>query len=340
MTIPVTLIKNSLSPYDHKIELLEGREKALQYSLLYKISILKLKLTKAYLIDNLNKGFIEPLTALFAAPVLFAKKQDGSFRFCINFRALNNLIRKDRYPFPLIDKTFARLLRAKIFTKLDIRQAFHRIRIDPALKELITFKIRYGAYKCKVLLFGLTNGPATYQRYINDLFFDFLNIFYTAYLNDILIYSSDPLKHAHHRTQRLQTLLRADNVDPRFLTEELRQLTPSETAVTIEEIAELSPTFRVINQVLKANRTALSFTALRIQASRAKSSPVNHDFYSFNKNKHGYDNVFIIIDRFFKQAISIPCHKSIDAKGFAKLYIYHIYKYFKAPLTLTSDRRP
>ncbi|EKD14515.1 polymerase [Drepanopeziza brunnea f. sp. 'multigermtubi' MB_m1] len=191
------------------------------------MSIFKLKLTKAYFIDNLNKGFIELLIALFAAPVLFAKKQDGSFRFYIDFRALNNLTRKDRYPFLLIDKTFARLSKAKIFTKLDIRQAFYKIRMDLASKELITFKTRYDAYKCK-------------------------------------------------RTQRLQTLLRADNVDLRLLTEELRQLTPSETAVTIEKIAELLLTFRVINQVLKANRTALSFIALRIQAFKAKSLLVNH----------------------------------------------------------------
>ncbi|EKD16094.1 retrotransposon nucleocapsid protein [Drepanopeziza brunnea f. sp. 'multigermtubi' MB_m1] len=71
------------------------------------MSIFKLKLIKAYFIDNLNKGFIELLIALFTAPVLFAKKQDGSLRFCIDFRALNNLTRKDRYSFFLIDKTFA-----------------------------------------------------------------------------------------------------------------------------------------------------------------------------------------------------------------------------------------
>ncbi|EKD16286.1 polymerase [Drepanopeziza brunnea f. sp. 'multigermtubi' MB_m1] len=123
------------------------------------MSILKLELTKAYLIDNFNKGFIEPSIALFAAPILFAKKQDGSFRFYIDFRALNNLTRKDRYPFLLIDKTFARLLRAKIFTKLDIRQAFHKIQIDSASKELTTFKTRY---------------------------------------DDILIYSSDLLEHAYY----------------------------------------------------------------------------------------------------------------------------------------------
>ncbi|EKD11955.1 polymerase [Drepanopeziza brunnea f. sp. 'multigermtubi' MB_m1] len=138
--------------YDYKIELFEEKEKALPYSLLYKMSILKLELTKAYFIDNLNKGFIELLIALFAALVLFAKKQDGSFRFCIDFRALNNLTRKDRYFLFLIDKTFARLLRAKIFTKLDIRQAFYRIRIDLASEKLITFKTRYGAYKSFVKL--------------------------------------------------------------------------------------------------------------------------------------------------------------------------------------------
>ncbi|EKD14471.1 polymerase [Drepanopeziza brunnea f. sp. 'multigermtubi' MB_m1] len=117
------------------------------------MSILKLELIKAYFIDNLNKGFIEPLTALFAALVLFAKKQDGSFRFCIDFRALNNFTRKDRYPFLLIDKTFARFLKAKIFTKLDIRQAFYKIRIDPASKELTTFKIRYAPVKLNYVVY-------------------------------------------------------------------------------------------------------------------------------------------------------------------------------------------
>ncbi|EKD12131.1 polymerase [Drepanopeziza brunnea f. sp. 'multigermtubi' MB_m1] len=195
---PVSNVLILYKLYDYKIELFEKKEKALRYLLLYKISIFELKLIKAYFIDNLNKGFIELLIALFAALIFFIKKQDGSFRFYIDFRALNNFIRKDRYSFFLINKTFARLLKVKLFTKLDIRQAFYKIRINLALKELIIFRIRYGAYKCKVLLFGLINRPATYQRYINDLFFDFLNIFCTAYLNDILIYFSDLLKHVYY----------------------------------------------------------------------------------------------------------------------------------------------
>jgi transposase InsO family protein len=158
------------------------------------------------LVENLDKGFIDSSKAPFAAPVLFVKKANGSLRFCIDYRKLNNLTRKDRYPLPLIDETLARLAKAKIYTKLDIRQAFHRIRIDPASEELTTFRTRYGAYKCKVLPFGLTNGPATYQRYMNDVLFDYLDDFCTAYLDDILIYSEDPLEHETHVKKVLDRL--------------------------------------------------------------------------------------------------------------------------------------
>jgi predicted aspartyl protease len=191
-------------PYDHKIEL-EG-ENTLGYSPLYHMTTAELETVKQYLVDNLNKGFIEPSQAPFAAPVLFVKKANGSLRFCIDFRKLNQITRKDRYPLPLIDETLARISKAKIFTKLDIRQAFHRIRIDPQSEELTTFRTRYGSYKCKVLPFGLTNGPATYQRYMNDVLFDYLDDFCTAYLDDILVYSEDPLDHQLHVQKVLQRL--------------------------------------------------------------------------------------------------------------------------------------
>ena len=108
------------------------------------------------------------------------------------------MTRKDQYPLPLIEETLARLSKARIFTKLDIRQAFHRIRIYPDSEELTTFRTRYGAYKYKVMPFGLTNGPATYQRFMNDVLFDYLDDFCTAYLDDILIYSENELDHQEH----------------------------------------------------------------------------------------------------------------------------------------------
>ena len=201
---------NKLPPhrsYDHQIELEKGASTSdLKFHPLYRMSAEELEVVKKYLVENLDKGFIEPSQAPFAAPVLFVKKADGSLRFCIDFRKLNLLTKKDRYPLPLIDETLARIGRAKLFTKLDIRQAFHRIRMHPDSEELTTFRTRFGAYKCKVLPFGLTNGPATYQRYMNDVLFDYLDDFCTAYLDDILIYSDNELEHEHHVKKVLETV--------------------------------------------------------------------------------------------------------------------------------------
>jgi hypothetical protein len=93
-----------------------------------------------------------------------------------------------------------------VFTKLDIRQAFHQIRINPESEELTTFQTRYGQYKYKVLPFGLTNGPATYQRYMNDVLFKYLDDFCTAYLDDILIYSENPEEHEIYVCKVLEKL--------------------------------------------------------------------------------------------------------------------------------------
>jgi hypothetical protein len=190
--------------YDHQIQL--ERPNTPSYSPLYKMTTAELEEVKRYLTDNLSKGFIEPSQAPFASPILFVKKPNGGLRFCIDFRKLNELTRKDRYPLPLIDEILARISKAKVFTKLDIRQAFHRIRMDPESEELTTFRTRYGSYKCKVLPFGLTNGPATYERYMNDVLFDYLDDFCTAYLDDILIYSEDELEHEEHVKKVLRRL--------------------------------------------------------------------------------------------------------------------------------------
>lgn len=138
--------------YDYKIQIegLEGPE-SLGYSPLRQQSTLELEETKRFLEENLQRGFIELSQSPFASPVLFVKKPNGALRFCVDYRKLNNLTWKDRYPLPLISETLARLSKAKVYTKLDIRQAFHRIRMDPDSEEMTTFCTRYRAYKCKVL---------------------------------------------------------------------------------------------------------------------------------------------------------------------------------------------
>src|SRR6266536_3082994 len=134
--------------YDHQIELeKDALTSDLKFYPLYCMSSKELEVVKKYLVENLDKGFIEPSQAPFAAPVLFTKKPDGSLRFCIDFRKLNLLTKKDRYPLQLIDATLARIGRAKLFTKLDIRESFHCIHIHPGSEELTTFRTLFGAYR-------------------------------------------------------------------------------------------------------------------------------------------------------------------------------------------------
>jgi transposase InsO family protein/predicted aspartyl protease len=193
---------NRLPPhrsYDHKIHLESPLPNS--FSPLYRQSSAELLATKQYLLDNLDKGFITHSKSPFASPILFVKKSDGGLRFCVDYRKLNALTPNDSYAIPRIDELLTRVSKAKIFTKLDIRQAFNRIRMNTDSEEYTTFRTRYGTYKSKVLPFGLCNGPATYQRYMNDVLMEYLDDFCMAYLDDILIYSEDPLD--HHRQVKL-----------------------------------------------------------------------------------------------------------------------------------------
>ena len=111
---------------------------------------------------------------------------------------------------PLIEETLARLVRVKVFTKLNVRQAFYRIRMKESVEDLTTFRTRYGFYKYKVLSFSLCNGPASFQRYINDILFNYLNDFCTVYVDDILIYSDNLLEHDAQVKKVLQRLKKAE----------------------------------------------------------------------------------------------------------------------------------
>ena len=134
----------------------------------------KLDAVKRYLNSHLAKGFIQASSASYSSPVLFVKKPGGGIQFCVDYRRLNAITKKDRYPIPLIEETLTQLEGAKYFTKIDIRQAFYQIRISEDSEELTTFLTRFGAFKYLVMPFGLCNGPASWQHLINDTLFDFL----------------------------------------------------------------------------------------------------------------------------------------------------------------------
>jgi hypothetical protein len=126
------------------------------------------------------------------------RKHDGALHLCVNYQKLNTITKKDQYPLPLIDKLLEQLNKAKIFTKIDIQQGFHRIWMHLDSEDMTTFRTRYGSYKYKVMPLGLMNGPATFQHYVNNTFMDYLDDFLTAFMDDLLIYSNNEVKHKEH----------------------------------------------------------------------------------------------------------------------------------------------
>jgi RNase H-like domain found in reverse transcriptase/Reverse transcriptase (RNA-dependent DNA polymerase)/Integrase zinc binding domain len=189
---------------DHKIELLPG--KLLPAGPLYSMSEDELLVLRKFLEKNLSKGFIRASSSPAASPVLFAKKPGGGFCFCVDYRALNAITIKNRYPLPLIQETLARLNRAKFYTKLDVIVAFNRIRIAEGQEYLMVFNTRYGLFETLVMPFGLSNAPVTFQARINEILHLYLDVFCTAYINDILVYSDDLLEYKEHVKKVLRVL--------------------------------------------------------------------------------------------------------------------------------------
>ncbi len=172
--------------YDHKIELIN--EEMLFRSRLYQMFNHKLQKIKKYLIDYLNKEFIFFSFALYISLILFIKKKDDSLRFCIDYRKLNALIKRDHYSLSLIDKTLARIQESKYLTRLNIIVAFNKLRMHSDSENLTIFIIFFDSYKYHVMLFKLINESAFYQHYMNDVLFKYLHQFCQIYLDDIIIY--------------------------------------------------------------------------------------------------------------------------------------------------------
>jgi hypothetical protein len=194
---------------DHAIELekVDGKEPTVPWGPLYNMPRDELLVLRKTLTSLLDKGFIRVSNSPAAAPVLFAKKPSGGLRFCCDYRGLNRLTKKDRYPLPLIYETLRSIGKANWFTKLDVAAAFHKIRVAKGDEWKTAFRTRYGLYEWLVTPFGLANAPSTFQKYINWTLRDFLDEFCSAYVDDILIYTSGGLKaHRSHVTQVLQRL--------------------------------------------------------------------------------------------------------------------------------------
>ena len=169
----------------------------------------KLSYIKKWINKMLDKGFIRELTLLAAVLLLLAAKPGGSIRIYYNYRGLNIVTIKNQYLLPLIREILNALYGAKYFTKLNIITTFNQIRITEGFKWLIVFITQFRLYKILVILFSLYNAPAIFQNYINHILHNALNNYYTAYLNNILIFSKTRTKHTKYINKVIQRLSNA-----------------------------------------------------------------------------------------------------------------------------------
>ncbi|CCO34658.1 hypothetical protein RSOLAG1IB_09781 [Rhizoctonia solani AG-1 IB] len=192
--------------YDIGIELTP--EASLFHGPIYGMTDAESRALKEHLDTEVATGKIRPSKSPAGAPVMFVKKADGSLRLVVDYQKLNEVTIKDVYPLPRQDDLMAKLQDAKIFTKLDLRWGYNNVRIKEGDKWKTAFKTKYGSFEYLVMPFGLTNAPAAFQRFMNDLFRDLLDITVVVYLDDILIFSKDPTEHSNHVREVLQRLAR------------------------------------------------------------------------------------------------------------------------------------
>ncbi len=173
---------------------------------MYRLSPAELEEVKRQVADLLKKGFIEPSNSPYGAPILFVQKKDGSLRMVVDYRALNKITIKNKYPLPRIEDLFDSLLGAKYFSSLDLQSGYHQIRIAPEDVPKTAFRTPIGSYQFKVLCFGLTNSPAVFSKAMYDIFKDYIGKFVCIYLDDILIFSESYEAHKIHLRKTLQLL--------------------------------------------------------------------------------------------------------------------------------------
>ncbi|CAA0810389.1 Uncharacterized mitochondrial protein AtMg00860, partial [Striga hermonthica] len=174
----------------------------------YRMAPKELQELKAQIQELLKLGFIRPSVSPWGTPVLFVKKKDGSMRMGIDYRELNALTVKNKYPLPHIEDLFDQLRGASVFSKIDLRSGYHQLKIRESDISKTAFRTRYGHYEFVVLPFGLSNAPAIFMYLMNRVFHPFLDQFVIVFIDDILVYSRDIDQHKEHLRIVLETLRR------------------------------------------------------------------------------------------------------------------------------------
>ena len=189
---------------DFSIELHPGTSPISMTS--HRMAPVKLQELKVQLQELLYKGFIRPSTSPWGAPVLFAKKKDKILRLCIDYRQLNRVTIKNRYPLPRTGDLFDQLRGERVYPKIDLRTGYHQLRVRETDIPKTAFRTRYGHFKLLVMPFGLTNVPSTFMDLMHRVFQPYLDQFVVVFVDDILIYTQSEWEHEYHLRIVLQLL--------------------------------------------------------------------------------------------------------------------------------------
>jgi hypothetical protein len=176
------------------------------YKTAFRMTTPELAKLKEHISELLEKGFICPSSSPWGAPVFFVLKKDGTQRLCVDYRALNEVTVKNKYPLPRIDDLFDQLWGACVFSKINLRSGYHQLKVRECDIPKTTFVSRYGLYKFTVMLFGLTNALADFMYMINKVFMEYLDKFVMGFIDDILVYSRNEGEHEGHLRLVLQKL--------------------------------------------------------------------------------------------------------------------------------------
>ncbi|GJU32959.1 putative reverse transcriptase domain-containing protein [Tanacetum coccineum] len=191
-------------PVEFQIDLIPGAAPVARAP--YRLAPSEMKELSEHLQELSEKGFIRPSSSPWGAPVLFVKKKDGSFRMCIDYRELNKLTVKNRYPLPRINDLFDQLQGSSIYSKIDLRSGYHQLRVREKDISKTAFRTRYGHYEFQVMPFGLTNAPAVFMDLMNRVCKPYMDKFVIVFIDDILIYSKDKKENKEHLKAILEFL--------------------------------------------------------------------------------------------------------------------------------------
>ncbi|GJW37456.1 putative reverse transcriptase domain-containing protein [Tanacetum coccineum] len=310
-----------------------------------------------------DRGFIRPSTSPWGAPVLFVKKKDGSFRMCIDYRELNKLTVKNRYPLPRIDDLFDQLQGSSVYSKIDLRLGYHQLRVRDEDIPKTAFRTRYGHYEFQVMPFGLTNAPVVFMDLMNRVCKPYLDKFVIVFIDDILIYSRNKEEHANHLRIILELLrkeklyakfskcdfwirMRATSwvhlidsqglhVDPR-----LKQLINWASPTTPTEVRQFLGLVGYYRRFIQGKMSEAIWLTGTTRDSYVEIGKNNNGLrYKTSQNiKRTWTTIWVIVDRLTKSAHFIPTQETDSMETLTRLYIKEIVSRHGVPISIISDR--